>query len=59
MMYLSYEEIMNLIKKEAKKHQDRLEESNPQVDKDYPRHAVYVLRDLEKEVRKYLAKKYR
>lgn len=58
-MYLSYSEIMNLIKKELERHRKQLKEENPQVDKHYPRHAIFAIRDLEKEVRKHFAKKYK
>lgn len=58
-MYLSYSEIMNLINKEAERHQERLKESSPQVNKDYSRHAIFAIRGLEKEVRRHFAKKYK
>jgi hypothetical protein len=58
-MYLSYSEIMNLIQKKLEKHQERLKEDGPQVDKDYHRHAIFAIKDLEKEIRKHLAKKYK
>ena len=58
-MYLSYSEIKNLIDKELGRHQNQLKEPHPQVDKDYPRHAIFAIRDLEKEIRKHFAKKYK
>ena len=57
-MYLSYEEIINLINKEKRKHQEILKQDSPQTNKGYSRDAIFVMRDFEKEIRKYLAKKY-
>ena len=57
-MYLSYSEIMNLINREIQEHSKNLKKGSPQVNKSYSRHAIFALRDFEKEVRKHLAKKY-
>ena len=58
-MNLSYHEIMNLINKEKDKYKEYLISDDPQVNKGYSRHTLSAIRDLEKEVRKHFAKKYR
>lgn len=58
-MNLSYSEIMNLINKERVKHQEILKEGGSQINKEYSRYAIFVMRDFEKEIRGYLAKKYK
>ena len=59
MMYLSYHEIINLMNREREKHREILKDSSPQANKEYSRNALFVIRDLEKEIRKHLAKKYK
>lgn len=58
-MHLSYEEIINLINKEKEKHQKILKQTSPQANKGYSRDAIFALRDFEKAMRMYLAKKYK
>tara|TARA_R100000152_G_C6777083_1_gene206683 strand:- start:1800 stop:1994 length:195 start_codon:yes stop_codon:yes gene_type:complete len=57
-MNLSYHEIMSLIKKEQVKHQKNIKDGPAQVNTDYSRHAFFAMREFEKTVRNYLAKKY-
>jgi hypothetical protein len=58
-MYLSYQEIINLINKEQEKHQKILKDSSPQSNKEHSRHAIFAMRDFDREVRNYFAKKYK
>ena len=57
-MYLSYDEIINLIKKEQIKHQNNLKDDSLQTNKGYSRDAFYAMREFEGQVRKYFTKKY-
>ena len=57
-MYLSYDEIINLIKKEQIKHQNNLKDDSLQTNKGYSRDAFYAMREFEGPVRKYFAKTY-
>ena len=57
-MYLSFDEIINLIRKEQEKHSKDTRDGSTQTDKKYSRNAFFAMRDFEKTVRKYFAKKY-
>jgi len=57
-MYLSYQEIINLIRQEQEKHSKNASDGSVQTDKKYSRDAFFAIKDFEKTVRKYLAKKY-
>tara|TARA_Y100000592_G_scaffold60076_1_gene93993 strand:+ start:452 stop:628 length:177 start_codon:yes stop_codon:yes gene_type:complete len=57
-MNLSFHEVMNLIAKEQEKHSKNINGDCAQVDKRYSRNAFFAMRDFEKTVRRYCAKKY-
>ena len=57
-MYLSFHEIINLIKREQERHSKALKDASTQVDKGYSRDAFFAMREFEKEVRKHFSKKY-
>lgn len=57
-MDLSFHEVMNLIEKEQEKHSKNISGDSAQADKRYSRNAFFAMRDFEKTVRKYCAKKY-
>ena len=54
----TYKEIQDKLFREKKKHQDILQSSNPQINKTYSRHAVYVITDLQRDFKKLFLKKY-
>ena len=57
-MNLSFHEVMNLIAKEQEKHSKKISDGSAQIDKGYSRNAFFAMRDFEKTVRRYCAKKY-
>ena len=57
-MNLSYHEIIDLIRKEQAKHEAGVKDKSAQANRGYSRDAFFAMRDFEKVVRKYFAKKY-
>lgn len=55
----TYKEVQDMLFKEKKKHQDLLESSNPQVNKEYSRYAVFIITDLQKDFKRLFFKKYK
>tara|TARA_B100000959_G_C14970515_1_gene619488 strand:- start:2147 stop:2326 length:180 start_codon:yes stop_codon:yes gene_type:complete len=54
----TYKEIQDMLFKEKQKHQDVLDSANAQIDRDYSRHAVFIITDLQKQIKKDFIKKY-
>jgi hypothetical protein len=54
----TYKEIQDMLFKEKKKHQDILDSSNAQTNKTYSRNAIFVITDLQKQIKKNFIKKY-
>jgi hypothetical protein len=54
----TYKEVQDTLFKEKKRHQERLKSSSPQVDKEYSRHAIFVISDLQKDFKKLFTDKY-
>ena len=57
-MYLSFHEIMGLIKKEQEKHSEAVKDESPRSNRKYSRDAFFAMREFEKEVRMHFTKKY-
>ena len=54
----TYKEIQDMLFKEKKKHQDLLNSTSAQVNKNYSRYAVFVITDLQKQIKERYIKKY-
>ena len=54
----TYKEVQDMLFKEKKRHQERLDSTNAQVNKDYSRHAIFIIGDLQKDFKKLFMDKY-
>ena len=55
----TYKEVQDMLFKEKRRHQELLKADDAQVNRDYSRYAIFVIGDLQKDLKKLFISKYR